>query len=92
MTGKSTSSRPISPVPSRAKVRVRAGLIPSRFLRLALDLESNPTDKHVFSLRAGQELSDQTHPHLRLNETTISVPKVAPGSQVYWHCDGESRL
>ncbi|GAA5993221.1 hypothetical protein JCM10908_004515 [Rhodotorula pacifica] len=35
----------------------------------------------------GQELSDQTHPHLRLNETMISVPSVVPGSQVYWHCD-----
>ncbi|GAA5863597.1 hypothetical protein JCM3774_006543 [Rhodotorula dairenensis] len=35
----------------------------------------------------GQELSDQTHPHLRLKETMVSVPKVFPGSQVYWHCD-----
>ncbi|GJN94325.1 hypothetical protein Rhopal_007399-T1 [Rhodotorula paludigena] len=34
-----------------------------------------------------QELSDQTHPHLRLSETMTSVPRVQPGSQVYWHCD-----
>ncbi|GAA5913505.1 hypothetical protein JCM6882_002381 [Rhodosporidiobolus microsporus] len=35
----------------------------------------------------GQELNDVTHPHLRLSETMTSVPKVVPGSQVYWHCD-----
>ncbi|GAA6048651.1 hypothetical protein JCM3770_002001 [Rhodotorula araucariae] len=35
----------------------------------------------------GQELSEQTHPHFRLKETMTSVPKVQPGSQVYWHCD-----
>ncbi|BGP27636.1 hypothetical protein JCM10295v2_006610 [Rhodotorula toruloides] len=34
-----------------------------------------------------QELSHQTHPHLRLTETMVSVPQVVPGSQVYWHCD-----
>ncbi|GAA5821091.1 hypothetical protein JCM11251_001957 [Rhodosporidiobolus azoricus] len=35
----------------------------------------------------GQELNDVTHPHLRLKDTMTSVPKVVPGSQVYWHCD-----
>ncbi|GAA6037624.1 hypothetical protein JCM8097_006148 [Rhodosporidiobolus ruineniae] len=35
----------------------------------------------------GQELSDQTHPHLRLSETMTSVPRVVPGTQVYWHTD-----
>lgn len=37
----------------------------------------------------GQELNDETHPHLQLDRTMISVPKVSPGDQVYWHC-GES--
>ncbi|KAG0659617.1 hypothetical protein C6P46_005108 [Rhodotorula mucilaginosa] len=50
-----------------------------------IDLESTNFPGSVKG--KGQELSDQTHPHLRLNETMVSVPKVAPGSQVYWHCD-----
>ncbi|KAF8556553.1 DUF1479-domain-containing protein [Imleria badia] len=29
----------------------------------------------------------QLHPHLRLEETMISVPKVSPGDMVFWHCD-----
>ncbi|KAJ6566776.1 hypothetical protein B0H19DRAFT_1352465 [Mycena capillaripes] len=31
-------------------------------------------------LGTGLELNDETHPHLRLNQTM-------PGDQVYWHCD-----
>jgi hypothetical protein len=34
----------------------------------------------------GQELNDETHPHLELNRTMISVPRVKPGDQVFWHC------
>ncbi|KAF9218717.1 DUF1479-domain-containing protein, partial [Gyrodon lividus] len=34
-----------------------------------------------------QELNDDTHPHLRLAETMVSVPRIEPGDQVYWHCD-----
>lgn len=30
----------------------------------------------------GQELNDETHPHLRLNETMTSMPRVKPGDQV----------
>jgi len=33
-----------------------------------------------------QELSETTHPHLRLDKTMISIPKIEPGDQVYWHC------
>ncbi|KAI0317605.1 DUF1479-domain-containing protein [Amylostereum chailletii] len=33
------------------------------------------------------ELNEKTHPHLRLDETMVSAPKVEPGSQIYWHCD-----
>lgn len=29
----------------------------------------------------------KTHPHLRLAETMVSVPKVHPGDMVFWHCD-----
>jgi hypothetical protein len=30
-----------------------------------------------------QELNETTHPHLRLDKTMISVPKMEPGDQVY---------
>ncbi|KAH8091349.1 DUF1479-domain-containing protein [Cristinia sonorae] len=36
---------------------------------------------------AGPRPSVETHPHLRLGETMVSVPKVYPGDMVFWHCD-----
>ena len=36
---------------------------------------------------AGLRPSAEFHPHLRLDECLISVPKVNPGDAVYWHCD-----
>ncbi|KAJ7022104.1 hypothetical protein C8F04DRAFT_971886 [Mycena alexandri] len=39
-------------------------------------------------LGTGLELNDITHPHLRLNQTMVSMPQVEPGDQVYCaHCD-----
>lgn len=35
----------------------------------------------------GQELSESLHPHLRLDETMVHVPKIKPGDFVAWHCD-----
>ena len=32
-------------------------------------------------------LSPESHPHLRLEECMVSVPKVNPGDTVFWHCD-----
>ena len=32
-------------------------------------------------------LSPESHPHLRLGECMVSVPKVKPGDTVFWHCD-----
>ncbi|KZT73700.1 DUF1479-domain-containing protein [Daedalea quercina L-15889] len=29
----------------------------------------------------------KTHPHMRLAQTMVSVPKVYPGDMVFWHCD-----
>ncbi|BGP43456.1 hypothetical protein JCM10449v2_007491 [Rhodotorula kratochvilovae] len=58
--------------------------------RLAFDdweVDTQSTDFPGSVKGKGQELSDQTHPHLRLQETMTSVPQVKPGSQVYWHCD-----
>ena len=36
-----------------------------------------------------QELNDQTHPHLQLSRTMVSIPSVRPGDQAWWHA-GES--
>lgn len=36
-----------------------------------------------------QELSNFLHPHLRLDDTMVHVPKVQPGDYVAWHCDSE---
>lgn len=35
------------------------------------------------SIGKTQELDVKTHPHLKLNKTMISIPKVEPGDQVY---------
>ncbi|EIN03971.1 DUF1479-domain-containing protein [Punctularia strigosozonata HHB-11173 SS5] len=33
------------------------------------------------------DVSQEMHPHLRLDKTMIPVPPVKPGDHVYWHCD-----
>ncbi|KAF8495327.1 DUF1479-domain-containing protein [Gautieria morchelliformis] len=35
----------------------------------------------------GPRLSDESHPHLHVSESMVSVPRVKPGDMVYWHCD-----
>ncbi|KIJ62876.1 hypothetical protein HYDPIDRAFT_93478 [Hydnomerulius pinastri MD-312] len=35
----------------------------------------------------GPRPTPDLHPHLRLEETMTSVPKVNPGDMVFWHCD-----
>ncbi|KAH9945206.1 uncharacterized protein BXZ73DRAFT_86740 [Epithele typhae] len=35
----------------------------------------------------GPRPDTKTHPHLKLDETMVSVPKVYPGDMVFWHCD-----
>jgi len=37
-----------------------------------------------------QELSDELHPHLRLDKSLVNIPEVKPGDYVVWHCDGKS--
>ncbi|KAL9712131.1 hypothetical protein Ac2012v2_005208 [Leucoagaricus gongylophorus] len=39
------------------------------------------------SIGKTQELNVKSHPHLHLDKTMVSIPKVQPGDQVYWHCD-----
>ncbi|KAJ3560099.1 hypothetical protein NP233_g11060 [Leucocoprinus birnbaumii] len=36
---------------------------------------------------AGPHPTPTSHPHLFLEKTMISVPKVKPGDGVFWHCD-----
>ncbi|CAA7267546.1 unnamed protein product [Cyclocybe aegerita] len=36
---------------------------------------------------AGPNPTPALHPHLRLEETMTSIPKVNPGDAVFWHCD-----
>ncbi|RDW62059.1 hypothetical protein BP6252_11492 [Coleophoma cylindrospora] len=35
----------------------------------------------------GQVLSTAWHPHLQLDRSIVSIPNIAPGSYVFWHCD-----
>lgn len=35
----------------------------------------------------GQELRDFLHPHLRLENSMVHMPRVEPGDFVSWHCD-----
>ncbi|EJF60723.1 hypothetical protein DICSQDRAFT_107124 [Dichomitus squalens LYAD-421 SS1] len=34
-----------------------------------------------------QAITPVTHPHLRVDKTVLSIPRVKPGDQVYWHTD-----
>ena len=34
----------------------------------------------------GPRPTPELHPHLKLAETMMSVPKVNPGDMVFWHC------
>ncbi|KAI0629478.1 DUF1479-domain-containing protein [Trametes polyzona] len=34
-----------------------------------------------------QAVTPATHPHLRIEQTIVSIPRVEPGDQVYWHTD-----
>lgn len=34
----------------------------------------------------GQRLNADSHPHMRLSEAMVSVPRVNPGDMVFWHC------
>lgn len=36
---------------------------------------------------AGPKPTPALHPHLQLDDTMTSVPRVSPGDAVFWHCD-----
>ena len=50
---------------------------------------SNPEFHGIYSFNEafiGPRPNTTTHPHLKLDETMVSVPKVYPGDMVFWHC------
>ncbi|KAF7356273.1 Duf1479 domain protein [Mycena venus] len=51
------------------------------------ELDLDGTGFSGCGLGTGLELNEATHPHLRLDKTMVSMPRVEPGDQVYWHCD-----
>ncbi|KAH9925701.1 hypothetical protein B0H21DRAFT_141575 [Amylocystis lapponica] len=65
--------------------RPRAGTSSLRAEDWELDLDSTAFPGSVPGKT--QELSAETHPHLMLDRTMTSIPRVVPGDQVYWHCD-----
>ncbi|PCH36633.1 DUF1479-domain-containing protein [Wolfiporia cocos MD-104 SS10] len=50
-----------------------------------LDLES--TEFPGSAPGKTQELNASTHPHLDPERAMVSIPRVEPGDQVFWHCD-----
>jgi len=40
----------------------------------------------------GPLLFNETHPHMKLEDTMVSVPRVEPGDMVFWHCVRDSRI
>lgn len=76
---------PINPRPNQPKISLpkKQYLDPANW---SLDLDSSAFPGSP--LGRSQELNDDTHPHLDLNRTLISMKSVKPGDQVWWHCDG----
>ena len=51
---------------------------------------STPDFPGIFAVEKGffgPRLTHESHPHMRLEESMISVPTVRPGDMVFWHCD-----
>ncbi len=50
---------------------------------------ASPEFHGIYSFRSGfvgPRPTPKTHPHLRLEQTMVSMPKVYPGDMVFWHC------
>ena len=50
---------------------------------------SSPDFPGIYSIGrgfAGPRPNTETHPHMKLDQTMVSVPKVFPGDMVFWHC------
>ncbi|KAF9031696.1 DUF1479-domain-containing protein [Hymenopellis radicata] len=83
-----TIFRPFQAGPFFAYILLRPFFRPSVSGHLSdWELDLDTTSFPGASIGATQELNANTHPHLRLDETMVALPKVQPGDQVYWHCD-----
>lgn len=63
--------------------RPRVGSPPNALDFEAWELDTESTEFPGSVPGKGQELNEKTHPHLRLDKTMVSMPKVEPGDQVY---------
>jgi hypothetical protein len=50
------------------------------------ELDSSSPRFHGAAMGAGQELTDEEHPHLK-RSAFVPIPAVRPGDAVFWHCD-----
>ncbi|KAK9319798.1 hypothetical protein V1517DRAFT_296615 [Lipomyces orientalis] len=51
------------------------------------DLSEMTSELQGASTDHRQELSDELHPHLNLEQTMVHIPQIEPGDFVAWHCD-----
>lgn len=68
----------------RPKLTSRNGQVSLAAEDWEVDLES--TAFPGSDIGKAQGLNEITHPHLRLDKTMVSIPKVEPGDQVYCTC------
>ncbi|KAF9462300.1 hypothetical protein BDZ94DRAFT_1309772 [Collybia nuda] len=73
-----------APIRSKESFESNAEFLAAENWRLDLDQSSFPGTPPG----RGSEFSNATHPHLELDITLTSIPKVSPGDYVFWHCDG----
>lgn len=51
------------------------------------ELDTDSTHFPQAPLGRSQEFNDASHPHLQLDRTMVSIPRVQPGDQAWWHAD-----
>lgn len=54
------------------------------------DLDTESADFPNAPPGRSQEYNDETHPHLELDRTMVSIPEVRPGDQAWWHAGEHS--
>jgi hypothetical protein len=67
---------------SRAELDHESYLAPNNW-----ELDTESTRFANSALGRCQEYNDETHPHLELSRTMVSIPQVRPGDQAWWHGD-----
>ncbi|TXT15591.1 hypothetical protein VHUM_00094 [Vanrija humicola] len=69
-------------VKSKAEVGHEAYLAPQNWV-----LDTETTEFPGAPPARSQEFNDDTHPHLQLSRSMVSIPRVRPGDQAWWHAD-----